>query len=528
MTTAKQVLRPSMGGQICHWMETLLCHGPGDVQGEPWELDDEFRAFVWRCYELYGRDHVWAGRRAFRRAFISRPKGRSKTELASGISCTEALGPARFDHWAKRAEVDPWGYRFRPGEPVGRALTNPEVLNVATEEGQAGLTYGGVVYMLTNGAIAEEFPGLDVGLTRVNLPGGGSIEPVTAAARSKDGSRSTFVVEDEVHLWTDPRLRDLHDTITRNITKRKIANGWLLITSTMYGAGEGSVAEDFHDDAKTGRADSGLLFDHRQAPADTDIDDDVSLRAGLTYVYGAAAPWTNIDGIISDEFRNPKKSEADNRRFWLNQPFKRAGRFVDPLALARLAAPGRTVADGARIVAGFDGSKNRDATALIGWTVEERPHRFTIGTWERPLDAPATWRVPRGEVDAAVYRVFGRYDVALLVCDPPGWFAEIEAWAVEFGEDTVVLFETNQLKRMAEACSRFDVALKEAGFTHDADPVVDRHLHNCAVKDTRWGPVVVKETDMLKIDAGVATIIGHWAISQAPAPVAHEPLVAWR
>ncbi len=230
--------------------------------------------------------------------------------------------------------------------------------------------------------MADEYRDLDVGLTRINLPDGGSIEPVTAAARSKDGGKETFVVADEVHLWTTPELHSLYATVTRNITKRRIADGWLMSTSTMYGPGEGSVAESIHAAAKAKKM-QGLLWDHREAPADLDITNDDELRKGLEYVYGAAAPWTNIDAIVA-EFHDPTKTESDNRRYWLNQPAQRADRLFDPLQHKVLERPGLRPADGTTIVMGFDGSENRDSTALIGWTVEDVPHRFTIGLWERP------------------------------------------------------------------------------------------------------------------------------------------------
>lgn len=31
----------SLGWQVVDWIETILRHGPGDVQGEPIELDQE-------------------------------------------------------------------------------------------------------------------------------------------------------------------------------------------------------------------------------------------------------------------------------------------------------------------------------------------------------------------------------------------------------------------------------------------------------------------------------------------------------
>ena len=135
---------------------------------------------------------------------------------------------------------------------------------------------------------------------------------------------------DEVHLWTTPELHRLYATVTRNIVKRRIADGWLMVTSTMYAPGEDSVAETIHAAAR-GKKMAGLLWDHREAPADIDVNDDAQLHAGLEYVYGAAAPWTNIDGIVA-EFHDPTKSEGDNRRYWLNQPAKRADRLFDPIA----------------------------------------------------------------------------------------------------------------------------------------------------------------------------------------------------
>jgi hypothetical protein len=87
---------------------------------------------------------------------------------------------------------------------------------------------------------------------------------------------------------------------------------------------------------------------------------------------------------------------------------------------------------GTRIVMGFDGSLAQDSTALIGWTMDEVPHRFTLGLWERPKNAPADWRIPRPEVDAAVWRAFRDFDVVMLVADPAYWQTEIEAWDAEF------------------------------------------------------------------------------------------------
>lgn len=91
----RKKLNPTLGPEVCDWVETYLVHGPGDVQGMPVELDDEFRSFIYRCYEIYPSDHALAGRRVYRRAVLSRPKGRAKSELAAMLCCAELLGPVR-------------------------------------------------------------------------------------------------------------------------------------------------------------------------------------------------------------------------------------------------------------------------------------------------------------------------------------------------------------------------------------------------------------------------------------------------
>jgi len=497
-------LNPSLGAEVVDWIETYLVHGPGDVQETPIELDEEFRTFIYRAYEVYPKTHPWAGRRVYPRAFLSRPKGRAKSELAGMLCCAEALGPVRFDGW-------------RGNKPSGAPVTSPIIKTLATEEHQAGNTFDNAYFMLQNGLAMDEFRGLDVGLTRINLPNGGSIEPVTSASKSKDGGKETFVVADEVHLWTSPELHRLYPTVTRNITKRKIADGWMMVTSTMYGPGEDSVAEAMHAAAKAHKM-PGFLWDHREAPADLDITDDDELRRGLEYVYGAAASWTNIDGIVANEFRDPTKSEGDCGRFWLNQPAKRADRLFDPLQHKVLERPGLRPADGTTIVMGFDGSENRDSTALIGWTVADTPHRFTVGVWERPKGVDYDdWHIPRGEVDAAVYRAFRDFKVKYMVCDPAYWQSELAGWDREFGEDVVVKANTRDSRVMVEAVQRYTVALAEGRFTHDGDPDVQRHIDNMAPRDTRAGIVPIKATRNERIDAGMATLLGYWGLSQVPA-----------
>lgn len=309
----------SLGFSGIDWIEHYLVHGPGDVQGQPIDLDDEFAAFIVKAYRVDRR-----GNRKVRRAFLSRPKGRSKSGLAAMVACFEALGPCRFDHFAVAGEVSDWGYQYEEGEPVGRALTYVEILCVATEEGQAGNTYDAIYYMLSpdtcSAELLRDFGKIDVGLTRTNLPDRrGFIEPVSSADSSADGGKSTFIVADETHLWILPRLKRLHRIMTRNLLKRNVASGWMLETSTMYAAGDDSVAEGTHSYAKEKRRDHTLLFDHRQASDKWDLTVRAERMDALREAYGPAAEWMNLEAIC-DSWDDPQLPEAEFRRYWLNQP----------------------------------------------------------------------------------------------------------------------------------------------------------------------------------------------------------------
>lgn len=376
MTTTDGFL--SLGFAAVDWIEHYLVHGPGDVQGLPIELDDEMAAFIVKAYRL-----SVVGDRRVRRAFLSRAKGRNKSGVAAMIACFEALGPCRFDHWAVPGEVSDWGYEYEPGEPVGRALGYVEILNVATEEGQAGNTYDAIYYMLNpetcSEALLVDYGRIDVGLTRTNLPNRrGFIEPVTSADTSKDGGKSTFIVADETHLWILPRLARLHGVMTRNLLKRKVASGWMLETSTMYAAGEGSVAEGTHDYAKRRKGDPALLFDHVQAADKYDLNDRAQRVTALREAYGPASAWMNLEAI-ADSWDDPQVSEGEFRRYWLNQP----------VALVEKPKPDFPVDEWANLV-----DPNAEMTRVACFAISVSPDRAwasigaagpTVSAGSRPL-----------------------------------------------------------------------------------------------------------------------------------------------
>lgn len=496
----------TLGWQAIDWIEWYLVHGPGDVQGEQIELDDEFAAFLLKAYEVDA-----AGTRIVRRAVLSRAKGRSKSGFAAMIACFEALGPCRFDHFAEAGEVSDWGYEYEEGEPVGKPIKFVEVLCVATEEDQAGNTYGAIHYMLDPETCSEQlkadYPNLDVGLTRINLPGKrGAIEPVTSAPGSADGGKSTFIVADESHLWVLPRLKKLHGVMTRNLLKRKVASGWMLETTTMYAPGEESVAEGTHAYAQAVRegkvADRSLLFDHRQADDTLDPAKPAQRMKGLKQAYGAAAAWMNLEAI-SASWDDPQVTEADFRRYWLNQPISLSGTWLPPGAWGKCLDV-RSIPDAADVVLGFDGSFNNDSTALVAVQVGEKPHVTVVQAWEK-LDTPG-WQVPIGDVEEAIREACRKWQVVEIACDPFRW---ARTYQILDSEGLPVVEFPQSATRMTPATQRFyDMTVTEQ-LTHDGDPGLERHLANAVLKDDSRGKRLSKEhrNSKRRIDLAVAAVM---------------------
>lgn len=465
---------PSLGGEICDFIEDMLVHGPGDVLGEPVKLIDEFRIFLWRVYEVFPRGHRYAGRRRFKRAVLSRRKGVAKTELAALISICEMdpQCPVRFDGWRK--EGGAW-------IPVGRPVRDPYIPMVAvTEEQTEDLAYGAVYEILTQDscALVNDY---NVGYERIlHKTEPGVIQPLASAPSARDGARTTFENFDETHLFIQPRLRKAHGTMIRNVAKRKQADAWSLETTTMYAPGEDSVAEASHKfalDIHRGKiAVADLYFDHRQADETCDITTKKGRLEGIAQASGDAMIYTD-SRAIENQFLDPQTDENDWRRYWWNQPRRTALKWLpsgqwDKLEAEKPALP----ADGADVVLAFNGSYDRGSTVLVGCTVELEPYVFEVKTIERPLTSPASWRPSARDVTQMVTDAMERWRCNELAVVPTGWRSEVEGWEDTWGDEVVVRFELSQTKLWAQAIDEFFQAVCDGGLTHDSSEVLARHL----------------------------------------------------
>lgn len=505
-------LRRTLGVGVVRWIEASLVHGPGDIQGQAIHLDDEFVAFVLKAYAI--DQH---GKRLVRRAVLSRPKGRAKSELSAMLACVEALGPVRFSHW------DADGY------PVGRPVTNPVVLCAATEEGQAGNVYDAVVFMLREGAVAAT-PGLDVGLTRTFVPGGGSIRPITAKASSKDGGRETFAIIDESHLYVSPELKRLFDTIRRNLVKRREAEPWCLETTTMYAPGEESVAEHSHRYAeaitRSGTPDPGFLFDHRQAPPMPKDASEEELRAGLVAAYGEAAGWMDLDRILL-ELRDPQTDPGDWRRYFLNQPTERThGKWVSDEAWRACQAE-LEIPAGAPIMVGVDAAHSRDTTA-VAWSWRSDDGRIVqrVRVWSAVESKPHDVFAPGGRIDNDVVRDFilgelGRDYTVRLVLGDERYFNDQLHEISEAGYSAVELKQDSS--DMRDAWNEWYghvMAGPAPRIVHDGSATFAHHVRNAVGTRTESGWKVSKRI------AGATPIDAVAAAAMSAYGVVHESELA--
>lgn len=474
---------PTLGPQVCQFIEEYLVHGPGDLLGEEVELNDEQRAWIYRMYEVQpqfldgrkgGRSaktrNPEAGKRRFERCVLSLRKGSSKTEFAAWIAAAELHpeGPVRCDGFDAR------------GEPVGRGVVDPYIPMISSSEEQTEeLAYGALRRILEESELAGDF---DIGLERIVRRGGdGKAEAVSASPNSRDGARTTWQHADETHRLISDQHRRAWNTMLANMAKRPRADPWALETTTAPEPGGGSVAEATMNFArKVAEEGKGgaprLFFYHREAGSHHDLKTDKGLRAAILEASGPyIAKWTDA-GRIMQRFRDPDSDPAYAERVWLNRSVQAADRAFDVGRWKELVRPGYLVPAKAMITVGFDGSRYDDATGLVG-TELDSGHQWVLGVWERP-ETQKNWEVPVEEVDATVADAFDRWTVVRMYCDPPKWESWVSAWAGRYGDKKVLEWWTNRRKPMAAAIKSYRTAMQAGELSHDGEALMAAHLGN--------------------------------------------------
>jgi hypothetical protein len=444
---------PTLGYVVAEWIQAYCVVPDRDFRGQQFALTDEQLRFLLFHYRLTA-EGKWVYPRGSQ---LVRPQKWGKGPLAAAWVCAEAAGPVLFDGWDAA------------GEPVGRQWATPHIQITACSEDQTDNTWRALQPMIELGPLGAEFIP-DTGLTRINLPGGGLIEPVTASARSRLGQRITAAVQDQSESWV------------------RSNNGWMLADNQRRGlAGMGGRfletcnAPDPVEQSVAYRtpAEPGVFIDDVDGGAGS-VRNKQERRRVLRRVYGDSTVerggWVDLDRIDAEIEALLEHDPAQAERFFLNRKLASEGAAFDIEAFKALAKP-RTVTPGEVIVVGVDGARHDDALAVIATEVKSG-YQWPLVIVERPEGADDDYEHDLTRVDGAVSEAFERYTVWRLYADPQKIEHLVEEWANRFGDKRVIKWLTYRPRPIAFAVRKFTQAIGAGDLSHDGNPRLVEHVRS--------------------------------------------------
>lgn len=527
---------PTLGYYVLDWITENLA-APAKEDYEPFVPYLEQEDFILRWYEIDPE----TGRFKHHRGLLGRPRGWGKSPLLGALALAEGLADVVPDGW----DAD--------GQPVGKPwskIRTPLIHIAAVSEEQTANTWQPLLEMVRNGPAVDNYPGLRPMDSVVYLPRG-EIKQITTSARTTKGAPIVFATLDQTEEWVPsnngPKLAQ---AIRTNAAKN---GGRTLESPNAFIPGENSVAEAsaaYAADIKEGRArNPGLLYDHREAPSDTDMSDPDSLVHGLRVAYGdssghpdgcllhdppCAPGHSDLEALVDQVF-DPASDVQQLRADLLNQITHASDAWVSAPEWGACFDVDKIVADKEVIVLGFDGSRGRtkgkaDATALIGCRVRDG-HLFEIGdksVWEPPRRELSTrdrkktgdqsqWQPPVAEVDAVIRMAFKRYTVVGFYADPSGWSEHVAKWEAAFsgrlhpkvkasGQSWIAAWPRGKTTGASDAVKALHAAIEHGECTHDGSAALTRHVLNARRRAVRTGYLLYKSypDSPDKIDAAYA------------------------
>lgn len=537
---------PTLGFAMIDWYAAYL-NAPDDPDGGPLILTREQEDFILGWYAI----DPDTGRFTHHRGLLGRSRGWGKSPILGAIGLGEGCGPVVFDGW----DAD--------GQPVGKPwseVRTPLIHVAAVSEQQTKNTWDAVLAMAA-GPFVDEFSGIELLDTFINLPVG-QIQRITSSARSVKGARTILGILDQTEEWV---RGNGGLTLAQNMrTNAAKVGGRTLESPNAFIPGEGSVAEEsaaYAAKIAEGRArNTGLLYDHREAPADTDLTDRASLIAGLRYAYGdssdhpdgcvlhdppCAPGWAPIEGN-ADMFWDPANDVQKLRSDFLNQITHASDSWVtrpdwNSRSAAFMQPPPAPPVKGDVITLGFDGSRKRkhgrtDATALIACRVHDG-HLWPLGIWEEP-DGPEgdEWRVPTDEVDQVVREAFTDYRVVGFYADPSKWEGYVAGWEARYGAKLKVkASRSNPIEwwmsgggnraKVTKTLDSFLDALLDGELSHSGDSRLTKHILNARKRTNPSGYGLYKAhpDSPDKIDGAIGAVLAWQARLDAVAAGANQP-----
>ena len=342
----------------------------------------------------------------------------------------------------------------------------------ALSEDQTGNVWSALQPMIELGAIAADIP--DTGLTRINLPGGGKIEPVTSSARSRLGQRLTFLAQDQTESWVESNGgRALADNQRRNIAGM---GGRWLSTPNAWDPAEESVAQWTAE-----HEHEGVFHDDVTPPDSLSIRNKRDRRKALQIAYGdsasSAGGWVDLDRIDVEIEALLPRDPGQAERWFLNRKNASEGRAFDMDRWDALAS-GRAAEECALIVVGVDGARFRDALAMVATEVESG-FQWPLGIWERPEHVDEDdYEHPLDDVDAVLVEAFERWEVWRVYVDPQHIETLLERWQGRWGDKRVLPWYTNRPRQIAAAVRNYEDAVGAGDLSHDGGDIRNFPSHH--------------------------------------------------
>lgn len=526
----REVSWPTLGFLVADWVAAHCVVPDGFDMGAPFDLSG------WQLWATVNHYRVKPGAVFgelapafhYRRSQVIHVQKSGKGPWCAADATAQALGPVVFAGWAVGGEVYDcrnhgcgcgFRYVFESGDPMGRAWPTPLVQITAYSEDQTDNIFRPLQSMVKNGPLVER---MRVGEEFIRVGSTGRIDVTTSKAQSRLGNPITAVYQDETAEWfTSNKMIRVAETQRRGLAGM---GGRAIETSNAWDQSQDSVAQ------RSFESKAADVFRFMPQPPKRLSFGNKRERRKIFRVMYAESPWVQVDAIEAEAAELMERDPSQAERYFANRVEDVSDAFFDSKVYESAVVESAVPPEGATVALGFDGSQYDDWTVIRGrWVRDGEPLVGFTPTFAGD-DSATLWdpsrfggEVPRGEVQAAVEELMGRFNVARMYLDPELWQSEIDAWAARYGEKRVVSWPTYRTRQMSRALERLRTDLATGAVLMDECATTRAHFRNARSVRRSGGIVVGKSAPTQKIDAAVADALAHEAACDAVAAGETKP-----
>jgi len=498
--SSKAELAPTLGPQVCRWIEALCVLGEGDFFGQPVKLRRWQRAILYRLYELNPD-----GSRRYRRALIGFAKGNGKSPFAAWVSAVELAGPVCFSHWDDR------------GRPVGRPRVSPVVPVGAASFDQADLVFAELKTIFRESAQLAPFADVfDNEIVLKDRPG--RAYRIAAARASNDGGRPSCFVADELHEWNSAAQEGAHLVMANGTAKRADS---LQLGVTTAGSDLDTLLGRLYTYGRQVQdgtvTDPAFLFIWYEAPEDLDPTVDADIDAGIRAASPAADDFVNVAEVRAQFKRIPTWEAV--RYFW-NRFTHAAASWLPSGAWGR--CEGAVHIDPAQPSAvAVDMALKHDSIAVLLGQYDSHGRAHVREKIWTPVDGES---IDVASVENYLRELHRTQDVREFGYDP----AYFERSAQALADDGLPMVEFPQSgARMVPACQDAWQTIVDGRVVQDGGTVLTDHVLSAVPRETDGGWRLSKGKSRRHIDGCIALVMLLAVLARRTPPAVPVGVLDW-